>query len=45
MQRLDGGRYGGCETCLNSIRFDQLAVRPDRRRCATCDTVMNRSTP
>ena len=44
MRRLDIGRYGACETCLNSIPYDELVARPDRRHCAGCDTANGRST-
>lgn len=36
MRRMDVGRYGSCEGCDASMTYEELAVQPHRRRCATC---------
>ena len=38
MRRMDVGLYGGCEGCKSRIEYDELAARPERRRCGACDS-------
>jgi RNA polymerase-binding transcription factor DksA len=42
--RIDGGRYGECQSCDQPIPLEHLQVVPQARTCATCPRPVTSST-
>jgi DnaK suppressor protein len=45
LEKIAEGRYGVCERCGEAIGYSRLLAYPSARRCLSCQTTVERSTP